>query len=256
MKQVRAVSSNQVAHPAAWVFKCFLIVLLGFYPIRGQWHSFDLDALNPDAFNPAAVELFLRGAGLALGHHSLFSDTQADRLRFGISLSYPWYLEDSPAASNQNGPVPLIDIGYLVTSNLILTGRLSGFGSGEDVVQITSYGGILFLERADQSAPWTFNVNLALLQGPRDIYLRTVDVLMQRRFQLWPFSVNLGFGTNLYSGHATLDDDQTYAERFTGQTNYIFIGHQISGSPLDGLGIQLHLHPQVLKLSLDVVKEF
>lgn len=220
----------------------------------GQLHSFDLDDLTGTDFE-LRVQMLMQGTGLSLGHHPLFSNDPSKRLRLGFSLSYPVYFQKALSSGKQAGIIPLIDAGYLVTSNLILTGKISGFGSGEDVVQITSYGGILFINRENQEDAWEVNINFTYLQGPSDIYLRSSDVLIRRKFHLLKMPIQLGFGANLYSGHASPDNSELKGGRFTGQTNYIYIGEQITGFPFGKLGLHCHMNPRAAKITLDIVKE-
>lgn len=232
----------------------FLLLMTVPLFLWGQLHTFDLDDLTGTDFN-SRVQMLMQGTGLSLGHHPLFSNDPSKRLRLGFSLSYPVYFQKASSSGKPAGIVPLIDAGYLVTSNLILTGKISGFASGEDVVQITSYGGILFIDRENQEDAWVVNINFAYLQGPRDIYLRSSDALIRRQFHLFKMPIQLGFGTNLFSGRVTLDSDDTYGARITGQTNYLYIGEQITGFPFGKLGLHCHMHPHTVNVTLDIVKE-
>lgn len=237
---------------SSFLFKSTAILLIAPASLWAQLHSFDLDAIPADDFKDQAPILF-KGIGLSIGNHPLFSSDPQNRLKLSASLSRPVYLENNSLTDAQEGLVPMIDVGFLVTSNLIITGKLVGFGSSNDVVHVTSYGGILFLSGSEERETWAVNVNNSFLRGPEDIFIRTSDILMRRLYRPLSIPVQLGFGTNLYSGKGTSGES---SGRFTGQTNYFYLGSSLP-LPLVGQGeIHLNFNQDLVQVTVGIVREF
>ncbi len=226
-------------------------VLIASGNVSAQLHSFDLDNIPAAEFEDQVTAVF-KNIGLSLGYHPLFSSSPQRRLKTGFSLSYPG---SGSGDGGQRGFIPLLEAGFLVTSNLVLTGKISGFGARDDVVQITSYGGVLFLENEDRE-PWVFNISLSYLNGPEDMFIRSSDILLRRLYHPLKIPVHVGLGANLYSGRANYNPDTSLNRRFKGQTNYLYAGGSIPLWFPGTVDIQLHFHPQHFMIALGIVREF
>lgn len=216
----------------------------------GQYYQFDLDELTGPGFGARSTTV-VKNSGLALGHHPLYSVNSAARLRLGLAAGNPFDFKNDI----DNGWLPTVELGFLVTTNMVLTGKIGGFKSGNDIVQVTSYGATLFLENAPQQEPWVGAAGFTVLRGPRDLWIRLTDILLHRQYLVWRLPVTLGIGTNLTTARLTLDSDTTYNRCYTGQTNYLYLGWQKKLKP-GNCGMHLRLHSEIAVLTFDFMREF
>lgn len=230
----------------------FLIILFisGIAPVSGQLQTYDLDPALAGNFNSES-EIYSRGTALNLGHHPHFGFNTTRRLRLGISLTRAVAVKSAPFATEEFGLIPVLEAGYLLSSNLLLTGKMSGHTSGGDQVQILSYGGSLLLGRSDQEKRARMDLNFAALRGPDDIDLRQTDILFQRQYNLL-IPLQLGVGVNLF----TSDVDLTgISRKWEGQTNYFYLGGLVNTKYFN-LGWHSRWHPHLFTFAVDISGEF
>ena len=227
-----------------------LTAIVSFLP--AQAHKFDLDQISSIDYNKTANSV-IRGIGISLGHQPLFSNDPTARMKFGFTSSRPFYSLISNDNNQLVGALPKFDFGFLVTANLIIKGSLAAYSAGSDIARITAYGGTLFLNSTDDKPPWTINILLSKLSGPADLAMRSTDILFRRKYQLAGIPFFLGFGADFYNGRAT--PDSLLAQRFSGQTNYIYISEQFKVGNLLSVGVHCRYHQDIVLLTIDLNRE-
>lgn len=213
-----------------------------------QWTSLDLSSVRGTDYS-RQVEPLLIGTSLYLGHHPVHNHPTANRLRWGLSLTGGTDLSGSGLARRSLGAFPALHGAYLVTANLSLYGKLAGYKSGRDLVQVSAYGLDLNLG-ADSN--WFVAVTLGTLGGADDLRCRSNDALLRWATQRWGFPLQYGLGTNLYVARILIEDAP---HRLEGQTNYLFLA---LSRPLRGgrIGFQVKMHPKFVALSMDLSATF
>ncbi len=227
----------------------FLSLTLG--PLSAQFQTFDLDPALSGNYKHE-TNIFARGTALGLGHHQLFTFNTEQRFRLGICLARPIALESNSYTDEQFGLIPLINTGYLVTSNLLLTGKISGYKTGRDIVQILAGGAALMLGEVENENRPRIDLNLATLRGPADFRIRQTDILLQRHYRVLRLPFQVGAGVNLYWAKAE-PDGAVSARHWEGQTNYLYLSSVLHTKFVDA-GIHARWHPTLFTFSIDFVQ--
>jgi hypothetical protein len=230
-----------------------LFLLLTLSASSAQWTDFDLSPAVGSRFARTAQPL-LRGTALALGYQPLYSRADNQRTRLGISYLYVHDFPGTGLAGQLRG-FPLVEGVIVVTDNLYLSGGISGFTSRNDVIQVTAVGLNLFLTQA-AGADWHFVFRLARLDGAEDLRLRVTDFNLRKELQVAAVPLLVGFGSSTYRSRIRLrDDTHPPPTRLEGAVNYVEVGTRFT---LGGFSFrpQLRLHPEVLLVSLDLMRGF
>lgn len=216
---------------------------------RAQFPEFRLAGARTDGLRD-----HLRAVSLTLGHHPAYRVIPARRLQLGLSAARPHLASPAPWTSDRTGLVPAFEGAFLVTSNFFLTGTVSGFSSGGDVVQFMSYGADLVLERDPGGPAGTVSVSLGILEGPADLRLRLWDILYRQPVRLWCLPLLAGAGFNSSTSRITRPAGlEPLPGRVNTQVAYLYGGLPLSRATWQA-GIHIRLHPELVLLSVDVWK--
>lgn len=218
--------------------------------LAGQTFFPDFD-LDPLVSSNSELNAALRGFGFAMGQQQLVRPQGSQRLRIGFSTASSFLIAaGSPA--NSRGLFPLFQGSFVITTNLLLTGQISALRTADDIIHYSAYGATLDLQPEAENSHWFTDISLALLKGPADFYLRTIDLRFRRDVHL-PVPITLGFGANFYSGRLSAET-AVGRRRQSGQSNYFLLGIKLGQYVFGVPGLQLRLNNQVMAAGFEIVK--
>ncbi len=236
------------------IIKQFVLSLLLVQSIAlPQWPSFDLSSVPSSQFQER-VEPFTRSISFMIG--SPISSIHIDNKRFHAGVSYGLAVDMSGKGFGENPLLgfPSLNGSYIVSDNLNLNGSISGFNSGKNMVQVSSYGFDLMLNKEGKNST-DLSMNFGYLDGPSNFRCRTIHSRIIKKVETRFVPINFGFGVNLFSAHISLVSEDEIPSTIEGQTNFVFIGFNW---PINRwmVGTQIHFHPNTVFFSFDVLTSF
>jgi len=232
------------------IFFSFLL-LLKTVPLIAQGPSFDLSAV-PDSVFRAQVKPLFSAVSLKIGHHPFYDRETRSRFRWGVSLGWGQNYGDQSLTGKTVPGFPLLHGAILVSDNMFLTGSLSGFVSGEDLIHITSYGFDLFITESE-GQDWLASIVLGRLEGPRHLDSRTIDFLLRRNRGTKRYPYQYGVGISNYTTRITIPHESPVPDRIKSSVPYFFTSVIVPQRGFN-IGIHLKLASQLLNLSLDLTR--
>ena len=106
-----------------------LLASLVFTGLAPALPDFNLDNLP---LTNSELNAALKGHGMALGYHQLAYPSADKRVRLGATAIYTHQLTGT--GETAQGMIPLLAGGFVVTTNLLLTGKVSALKSGRDLI--------------------------------------------------------------------------------------------------------------------------
>ena len=228
----------------------FIFFIFYFSFSHAQWISLNLDSVN----ETDQVKTFLTGVSLGFGHHTRAIQTEQQRLVAGVSFIYAKNLNKSAFTDNHLGGIPILYGRILISNNLFFQGKLSGFTSGGDISQQIGWGFILNLSDVNNPSVWKLSTNFAHVKSPGNLILRGLDVFLSKEWEIRNIWWYLGLGKNYYKTRVYSNNDSipSVLER---ENNYIQIGTQLRSASFIFVP-QLKFHPEIVQISLDVIRGF
>ena len=228
----------------------FIFFIFYFSFSHAQWISLNLDSVN----ETDQVKTFLTGVSLGFGHHTRAIQTEQQRLVAGVSFIYAKNLNKSAFTDNHLGGIPILYGRILISNNLFFQGKLSGFTSGGDISQQIGWGFILNLSDVNNPSVWKLSTNFAHVKSPGNLILRGLDVFLSKEWEIRNIWWYLGLGKNYYKTRVYSNNDSipSVLER---ENNYIQIGTQLRSASFIFVP-QLKFHPEIVQISVDVIRGF
>jgi hypothetical protein len=228
----------------------FIFIIFCFSFSHAQWISLNLDSAN----ETNQVKTFLTGVSLGFGHHTRAIQEQQQRLVAGVSFIYAKNLSKSAFNDNHLGGIPIFYGRILISNNLFFQGKLSGFTSGGDISQQIGWGFILNLSDINDHSSWKLSTNFSHVKSPGNLNLRGLDVFLSKEWKIGNIWWYLGLGKNYYKTriYSNKVGIPSVLER---ENNYIQIGTQLRSASFIFVP-QLKFHPEIVQISLDVIRGF
>lgn len=197
----------------------FITVSFGY----GQWSSFDLDPIVGVNFSDE-VKPLLKGTAMSLAQIPQSERSLARRFKVGLAYSHGIAVDATGFTSERLKGLPALQGAVIVTKNILLSGKIGGFKSGKDVVQILSYG--FNLQLSDKTTNnWYLHTQFARLSGPQDVSMRALNGQILKENKYSDIIGQIGIGVNLYSARIALNDENDILpHRLEGQINYLAVG--------------------------------
>ena len=228
----------------------FIFIIFCFSFSYAQWISLNLDSAN----ETDQVKTFLTGVSLGFGHHTRAIQEQEQRLVAGVSFVYAKNLSKSAFNDNYLGGIPIFYGRILISDNLFFQGKLSGFTSGGDISQQIGWGFILNLSDINDHSSWKLSTNFSHVKSPGNLNLRGLDVFLSKEWKIGNIWWYLGLGKNYYKTriYSNKVGIPSVLER---ENNYIQIGTQLRSTSYVFVP-QLKFHPEIVQISVDVIRGF
>ena len=218
-----------------------------------QWISFDLSSIPVSLFQEQ-VEPFTRSISFMIGHPVTSTISENNRFQGGVSFGMALDLSNKTFNTNPLSGFPSLHGSFLVTENLRLNGAISGFSSGNDMVQVSSYGLDLLLSKENNNSI-NMLMNFGYLDGPSDFRCRTIHSSINRMIETRFIPIEYGVGINFYSAHISQTLSNEIRNKIKGQTNFVFVGLKWPINKWE-IGTNVIFHPNTIFISIDLLKGF
>ena len=174
-----------------------------------------------------------------------------------MSFIYAKNLNKSAFTDSHLGGIPILYGRILISNNLFFQGKLSGFTSGGDINQQIGWGFILNLSDINNHSAWKLSTNFShfrVIKRQENLNLRGLDVFLSKEWEIGNIWWYLGLGKNYYKTHiySKYVSIPSVLER---ENNYIQIGTQLRSTSFIFVP-QLKFHPEIIQISLDVIRSF
>jgi hypothetical protein len=229
------------------------IMLFAFLTIstgHGQWSSFDLDPAVGGNFSDE-VKPLLKGTAMSLAQVPQSDWSLARRFKVGLAYSHGISANSAGFTSERLKGLPALQGAVIVTKNILLSGKIGGFKSGDDAVQTFSYG--FNLQISDKTTNnWYLHTQFARLSGPEDVSMRAINGQILREYVYSKLVGQIGVGVNLYSALIMLEDENDIMPgRLEGQTNYLAVGVGTTWKQVY-IGVLGQLNPDVTSFNISI----
>lgn len=214
-----------------------------------QWVDYNLDQ---EVYSQHDVQRFVEGAAFTLSEIPSNLISPDRRIHISIGLSKHLWSQTGIYQSQLSSMVPKFSAALFLTHNLTFIGGVSQFHSGNQNIQIQSYG-LALRANEETSYPLQTSAVFCRLAGPKDLSLRTVSLNLSSKFNIVGFEFQLGIGKEMYSATFLLDNSN-FPSEMKGELNYFLIGMLFKKNTY-GFIPQLRLHPDLIGISLRVSLE-
>ena len=228
--------------------KSFLPLLFILHMTQAQLISLNFDETNELNY----IKSVLTSVSLGSGNHANI-DQEGKRFIAGVSLVYTTGLSGLKTGEQYRGCFPSFTGRLLISNNFYFQGKLSGFSSDDGLNQLTGWGFVLHLSDDQNQSQWKLSSNFSIINSPRNLHLRGVDVCISNERKFGEFMWSLGMGKNNFNARVYSDNLLLY--NIQDENNYIQFGSQIQFAGIT-LIPQIKYHPNVVSFTINLLRTF
>ena len=228
--------------------KRFLPLLFILHMTQAQLISLNFDETNELNY----IKSVLTSVSLGSGNHANI-DQEGKRFIAGVSLVYATGLSGLKTGEQSRGGFPLFTGRLLISNNFYFQGKLSGFSSGDGLNQFTGWGFVLHLSDDQNKSQWKLSSNFSIINSPRNLHLRGVDVCISNERKFGEFMWSIGIGKNNFNARVYSDNLLLY--NIQDENNYIQFGSQIQFAGIV-LIPQIKYHPKFVSFTINLLRTF
>lgn len=225
--------------------------------LGAQVPDYDLNPWIGDGFDEKADRFFKL---LAVQTTSIRTSVSSEEGRMVMGLQLSSAISSGKGnmgfIRGKGGIFPVLEGNFWVARNLRLHGTFSGFSSANDLVFFSSYG-FAYQSGGDRArGRWAFSFLRSRLEGPEDLFFKSIVMSTGRRINYHNLRLTLGTGIVLYNSglHISGVDEDSFPKRMEGAVGMFTLrGDTMIASNIEA-GLELRLSPKCFSLTLGLYK--